>query len=110
MLKEVAVGGLGIWAIDSQGQFLVRREVCDSFPDGSHWQILANIPNDPPHVDGNIGFRSVSVTSSGVWAVSNSNHICKRTGTTVKNPAGTGWKLGISASALVPCSMRISPV
>lgn len=87
---------LGIWAIDSQGQMLVRREVCESFPEGSHWQLLQNVPNDPPHTEGKSGFRSVSVTDTEVWAVSNSNYICRRSGVTQKNPAGTGWQLGIS--------------
>lgn len=99
MLKQISVGPIGIWAIDSQGQMLVRREVCDSFPEGSHWQILQNVPNDPPHEEGKIGFKSVSVTDTNVWAVSNSCYICRRSGVTPKNPAGTGWQLGISVSA-----------
>lgn len=37
-LRTISVGALGIWSIDSQGQMLVRREICDSFPEGSHWQ------------------------------------------------------------------------
>lgn len=100
MLKQISIGTIGIWAIDSQNQLLVRREVCDSFPEGSHWQILQNIPNDPPHEDGKIGFKSISVTDSEVWAVSNSNFICRRSGVTIKNPAGTGWQLGIPVSIL----------
>lgn len=98
VLKQISVGIAGIWAIDSQGQLLVRREVCDSFPEGSHWQILQNVPNDPPHEEGKIGFKSVSVTDTDVWAVSNSNVVSRRSGVTPKNPAGTGWQLGISAS------------
>lgn len=85
-LKDISVGALGIWSIDSQGQLLIRREVCDSFPDGSHWQLLANIPNDPPHTDGKIGFKSISVNESGVWAVSSSSYVCRRSGVTSKNP------------------------
>lgn len=95
-LKQISVGAIGIWAVDSQGQFLVRREVCDSFPEGSHWQVLPNVPNDPPHEEGKMGFKSVSVDGTDVWAVSNSCVLCKRTGITRKNPAGTGWQLGIS--------------
>lgn len=97
-LKQISVGPMGIWAIDSQGQCLVRREVCDSFPEGSHWHILQNVPNDPPHEEGKIGFKSVSVTDTDVWAVSNSNFICRRSGVTPKNQSGTGWQLGISVS------------
>lgn len=97
-LKQISVGLAGIWAIDSQGQLLVRREVCDSFPEGSHWQILQNVPNDPPHEEGKIGFKSVSVSDTDVWAVSISNYVCKRSGVTPKNPAGSGWQLGINVS------------
>lgn len=97
-MKQISVGLAGIWAIDSQGQLLVRREVCDSFPEGSHWQILQNVPNDPPHEEGKIGFKSVSVSDTDVWAVSNSNYVCKRSGVTPKNPAGSGWQLGINVS------------
>lgn len=100
VLKQISVGALGIWAIDSQGQILVRREVCDSFPEGSHWQVLQNVPNDPPHEETKMGFRSVSVTDTEVWAVSNSSYVCKRSGVTLKNPAGTGWQLGVSVSIL----------
>lgn len=76
----------------------MRREVCDAFPEGSHWQVLQNVVNDPPHEDGKMGFRSVSVTGSDVWAVSNTNFVCRRSGVTAKTPAGTGWQLGISVS------------
>lgn len=96
-LKQISVGTVGVWSIDAQGQLFVRREVCASFPEGSHWQILSNVINDPPHEEGKMGFRSVSV-SNEVWAVSNSGYICKRCGITQKNPAGTGWNLGISVS------------
>lgn len=98
-LKQISVGPIGIWSIDSQGQMLVRREVSmDSFPDGSHWQILQNVPNDPPHEEGKMGFKSVSVTDVDVWTVSSSNFISRRSGVTPKNPSGTGWQLGISVS------------
>lgn len=40
LLKQISIGSLGIWAIDGQGQVLVRQEVCDSFPCGSHWKVL----------------------------------------------------------------------
>lgn len=97
-LKQISVGPIGIWSIDSQGQMMVRREVCDSFPEGSHWQLMQNVPNDPPHEEGKMGFKSVSVTDANVWAVSSSNFICRRGGVTPKTPCGTGWQLGISVS------------
>lgn len=111
MLKQISVGSFSVWAIDGQGQLLVRREICDAFPEGSHWQILQNILNDPPHEDGKMGFRSVSVNDSNVWAVSNSNFVCRRSGVTASNPAGTGWQLGISVSVCdwvtIACSLVI---
>lgn len=94
-LKQIAVGTIGIWAVDGQGQMVVRREVGQSFPEGTHWQVLPNVPNDPPHDDGKIGFRAVSVTDE-VWAIANSGCVCKRNGVTNQNPAGTGWNLGIT--------------
>lgn len=103
LLKQISVGSLGIWAIDSHGQMLVRQEVCDSFPCGSHWKLLENVPNDPPHEEGKIGFRSVAVTATDVWAVSNSSFVCRRSGITKKNPAGTGWQLGESVCILFIC-------
>lgn len=97
MLKKISAGNAGIWAIDSQNQLVVRKEVCSSFPEGSHWQVLQNIANDPPHEEEKIGFKSVTVTDE-VWAVSVSGCLCKRSGVTAKNPAGTGWNLGVAVS------------
>lgn len=94
-LKQISVGELGIWIIDSTGQLGVRREVSESFPDGSHWQVLPNIPNDPPNEEAKMGFRCISVGDE-VWAVSNSGVLCKRFGVTPKNLSGTGWNFGIS--------------
>lgn len=101
LLKQISVGSLGIWAIDAQGQMLVRQEVCDSFPCGSHWKKFENVPNDPPHEEGKMGFRSVSVTATDVWVVSNSCFVCRRSGITKKNPAGTGWQLGESVCIVI---------
>lgn len=97
MLKSISVGSAGIWAIDTRGQMVIRREITDAFPEGSHWQVLPNVVNDPPHEEGKIGFKSVSVTDE-VWSVSVSGCVCKRSGVTKDNPAGTGWMLGISVS------------
>lgn len=94
VLKQISVGELGVWAIDSTGQMIVRREVCKKIPQGNSWDVLTNVLNDPPHEEGKVGFRSVSVGSS-VWAVSSSGFVCKRCGVTSTNPAGTGWFLGL---------------
>lgn len=99
VLKQIAAGAGGIWAIDATGQMCVRQEVSRKMPEGSHWQVLGNALNDQPHEDGKIGFRSVSVGDL-VWAVSNSGFVCKRGGVTSTNPAGTGWILGLKVRLL----------
>lgn len=93
-LKQISVGSAGVWAIDANGQMCVRCDICRQMPEGTQWQVLNNVLNDPPHEDGKVGFRSVSV-GEAVWAVSLSGHVCKRSGVTAANPAGTGWILGL---------------
>ncbi|XP_055686263.1 tectonin beta-propeller repeat-containing protein isoform X2 [Lutzomyia longipalpis] len=94
-LKQIRAGDAGVWVLDATGRLAVRREITVTFPEGSHWQVLNNVPNDPPHSEGaNVGFRSVSVGAQ-VWAVSNTGFVCRRCGVTPENPAGTGWNLGI---------------
>ena len=94
--KQISVGSLGVWTIDTTGRLGVRRDINATHPEGTHWQLIPNIVNDPPNFegDGNIGFKSVSVGDVAL-AVSNSGYICKRDGVTTENPAGTGWTLGI---------------
>lgn len=93
-LKQISAGEAGVWAIDSNGQACVRCDVCRQRPDGTHWQVLSNVMNDPPHEEGKVGFRSVSVGEI-VWAVSLSGYICKRSGVTGNSSAGTGWVIGL---------------
>ncbi|XP_055626940.1 tectonin beta-propeller repeat-containing protein [Toxorhynchites rutilus septentrionalis] len=95
--KQISVGKAGIWTVDTTGRLSVRKEITATFPEGSHWQLLANIQNDPPHYEGNVGFKNVSV-GEHVFAVSQSGYICKRSGICVENPAGTGWSLGIQGN------------
>lgn len=92
--KQISAGKCGVWVLDSNGRLAVRKEISTTFPEGSHWQILVNIPTDPPHYEGCVGFKSVSV-GDVVMAASNSGYICFRVGITDCNPAGTGWNLGI---------------
>ena len=92
--KQISAGKCGIWALDTVGRLSVRKEINGTFPEGSHWQLLPNVLNDPPHYEGNSGFKNVSV-SEHVFAVSQSGYVCKRSGITPLNPAGTGWILGI---------------
>lgn len=94
IFKQISVGKAGIWTVDTTGRLSVRKEITATFPEGSHWQLLSNIQNDPPHYEGNIGFKNVSV-GEHVMAVSQSGYICKRSGISPDNPAGTGWTLGI---------------
>lgn len=41
-LKQVSVGMRDVWAVDSFGKIVVRRDVTDAVPEGSHWIILGN--------------------------------------------------------------------
>lgn len=97
--KQISVGKAGIWTVDTTGRLSVRKEITPTFPEGSHWQLLSNIQNDPPHYEGNIGFKNVSV-GEHVFAVSQSGYICKRSGISPENPAGTGWTLGIQVGCV----------
>ncbi|KAM7358465.1 tectonin beta-propeller repeat-containing peroxin 23 [Cochliomyia hominivorax] len=92
--KAISVGQAGIWALDYSNRLAVRKEITKTFPEGSHWQFLTNMPNIAPHTDTHIGFKSVSVGSE-VWAVAMNGVICKRCGISKDNPAGSGWNMGI---------------
>ncbi|XP_038118862.1 tectonin beta-propeller repeat-containing protein [Culex quinquefasciatus] len=105
--KQISVGKAGIWTVDTCGRLSVRKEITATFPEGSHWQLLANIQNDPPHYEGNVGFKNVSV-GEHVFAVSQSGFICKRSGISADNPAGTGWTLGIQANWHYVCANGFS--
>lgn len=96
LFKQISVGKLGVWSLDSAGRLGVRKEISAAQPEGTHWQLIPNVPNDPPNYegDGNVGYKCVAVGEI-VLAISNSGHICKRNGITSDNPAGTGWTLGI---------------
>ena len=94
--KQISAGEMGVWALDKEnnGRLAVRREISSTFTEGSHWQLLPNILNDPPNFENNMGFKGISVGKE-VMAVSNSGYICKRMGVTKENLAGSGWNLGI---------------
>lgn len=95
--KQISAGECGVWGLDTTGRLIVRRDISSKTPLGKQWQILINIPNDPPHSEGNVGFKCISVGKE-VWAISHTGYICKRCGITELNPVGTGWNLGISVS------------
>ncbi|KMQ88829.1 tectonin beta-propeller repeat-containing [Lasius niger] len=103
-LKQISVGYNIVWALDTIGRLSVRREIQSNvFPEGTHWQTLPAMPNDPIHIDMSVlnakqGFRHVSISreQGQVWAISGAGIICRRIGVTDENPAGTGWVTGIA--------------
>ncbi|XP_046426690.1 tectonin beta-propeller repeat-containing protein isoform X1 [Neodiprion fabricii] len=123
-VKQISVGKDVVWALDTTGRLSVRREVrAKIFPEGTYWQTLPAMPNDPIHIativeKDNIadnccifytdtfvptakqGFRHVSVgrEKGQVWALSGAGIVCRRIGITDENPAGTGWTTGIGAN------------
>ncbi|XP_031840486.2 tectonin beta-propeller repeat-containing peroxin 23 isoform X3 [Nomia melanderi] len=105
-LKQISVGKDVVWALDTAGRLSVRREVqMNIFPEGTHWQTLPAMPNDPIHIDMSVinakqGFRHVAVSrdQGQVWAISGAGILCRRIGITDENPAGTGWATGIGAN------------
>ncbi|XP_034938051.1 tectonin beta-propeller repeat-containing protein [Chelonus insularis] len=105
-LKQISVGKNVVWALDTSGRLSVRREIQPKvFPEGTYWQTLPAMPNDPIHIDHSVltakqGFRHVSTSPdcNQVWAISGAGIICKRIGVTKDNPAGTGWSTGIGAN------------
>lgn len=94
--KQISAGMCGVWVLDTQSRLSVRCGINAERPEGTHWQLLSNIPNDPPNLedDVNIGYKCVSVGKI-VMAISNSGFVCKRNGITKENPSGTGWDLGV---------------
>ncbi|XP_017792248.1 PREDICTED: tectonin beta-propeller repeat-containing protein [Habropoda laboriosa] len=105
-LKQISFGKDVVWALDTLGRLFVRREVqVNVFPEGTHWQTLPVMPNDPIHIDMTVlnakqGFRHVAVAreQGQVWAVSGAGILCRRIGITDENPAGTSWATGIGAN------------
>lgn len=50
-LKEITVGSNVVWALDTSGKLSVRREVQPKvFPEGTYWQTLPTMMNDPIHM------------------------------------------------------------
>ncbi|XP_066589836.1 tectonin beta-propeller repeat-containing protein [Prorops nasuta] len=105
-LKQISVGLDVVWALDTNGRIHVRREVqSQTFPEGTRWQTIPVMPNDPIHIDLSVlnakqGFRHISVGRElgQVWVVSGAGIICRRLGITRENLSGTGWATGIGAN------------
>lgn len=50
-MKQIAVGINVVWALDSNGKISVRREIQSNiFPEGTFWQTLPALTNDPIHI------------------------------------------------------------
>lgn len=98
--KTISVGSAGVWAIDSLNRLAIRKNCDDIKPEGTEWQFLPNVPNLPPHLETQVGFRCVSVGSE-VWAVAMNGIICKRCGITKSNPSGAGWSVGIAVRSFI---------
>lgn len=50
-LKQLSVGKNTVWALDTNGRLSVRREIdAKVFPEGTNWQTLPYVPNDPIHI------------------------------------------------------------
>ncbi|XP_076684994.1 tectonin beta-propeller repeat-containing peroxin 23 isoform X3 [Andrena cerasifolii] len=50
-LKQISVGKDVVWVLDTTGRLSVRREVqMNVFPEGTYWQTLPAMPNDPIHI------------------------------------------------------------
>ncbi|CAH1183527.1 unnamed protein product [Phaedon cochleariae] len=94
-LKQISVNGAGVWAVDLQGRLHVRREITQTFPEGTHWQTVVADPPVLNSAPNTTGFKSVSVGNSQVWAVTDGGVILRREGICPKNPAGSGWDIGI---------------
>lgn len=53
-MKQISVGKDVVWALDTTGRLSVRRDIqANVFPEGSHWQTLPAMPNDPIHIGKN---------------------------------------------------------
>ncbi|XP_030751064.1 tectonin beta-propeller repeat-containing protein [Sitophilus oryzae] len=98
-LKQVSVNSAGIWAIDALGRLNVRKEVSESFPEGTHWQSIysSDLPvlNSASHTQ---SFKQVSVSKTDVWAVTNVGSVLRRIGLSTQNPGGSGWDIGITGN------------
>lgn len=61
-LKQISVGADVVWALDTAGRLSVRREIQPKiFPEGTHWQTLPAMPNDPIHIGKNNSFSSIKI-------------------------------------------------
>lgn len=91
-LKQISVGLAGVWCVDTKGKIHVRREVSETFPEGTSWQSLCV---EPPNSG---GFKHVSVGRKDVWATTDTGRLLRRVGVWRENPAGGGWDPAIAVS------------
>lgn len=64
-LKQISVGRDIVWALDTNGRLSIRREIQSNvFPEGTYWQTLPAMPNDPIHIGIKIIFLQIYCISS----------------------------------------------
>lgn len=98
-LKHVSVGLAGVWCIDSNGKIHVRKEVTDTFPEGTSWQTINVDPSVTNVAPNSSTFKQVSVGRKDVWVTTNAGGLLRRLGVCRENPAGTGWDSAIAVSS-----------
>lgn len=96
-LKQISVGLAGVWCVDTNGKIHVRKEVSETFPEGTCWQSISVEPSVTPNSG---GFKHVSVGRKDIWAVTDSGGLLRRLGVCRENPAGAGWDPAIAVSKI----------
>ncbi|XP_008194152.1 tectonin beta-propeller repeat-containing protein isoform X3 [Tribolium castaneum] len=94
-LKQISVNCVGVWGVDHLGRLHVRREVTETFPEGTHWQTITVDPLVLNSAPSTTGFKHVSVGRNEVWATTDGGAMLRRTGICKTNPGGSGWFIGI---------------
>lgn len=97
-LKQVSVGPAGVWCIDTNGKIHVRKEVAETFPEGTSWQTINVDPSVTGVAPNSTAFKHVSVGKKDVWVTTNGGGLLRRLGVCLENPAGTGWDNAIAVS------------
>lgn len=93
-LKQISVGAMTVWAVDTRRNLWYRQDVTPNFPEGTRWILVC------PKV------RQVSVGPlDQVWIRAYSTDeangvICRRDGMTEHEPTGNQWNKGASGGLL----------
>lgn len=98
-LKHISVGLMGVWCLDTNGKIHVRKDVSESFPEGTTWQTIDVDPSVTNVAPNSTGFKHVSVGRKDVWVTTNSGGLLRRMGVCRENPIGAGWDPAIAVSS-----------